>query len=270
MTGAIQPSVMYRRTPMKKFIPVAILLVLMLQTIAMGADNIRYAIFPAPPYMIGADHEASDVSGIDVDIVREIARRMDIEIEFIRCPWARCLELMQSGQADLLSSVWKRPEREVYLRYFDRPFLDQLPVTFYFKKGLEQVVNQYEDLYRLNSIGVLRGAGYFERFDQDTQLKKQEVTSQDQLFPMLMKGRFEAMAGYVPTENYRLVAEGYAGKIARSGYEFVENIPVYMAISRKSPLADRFDEFNRVNTALADEGVQAQIRNAYYRKFTPP
>jgi polar amino acid transport system substrate-binding protein len=85
--------------------------------------------------MIGADREGQDVSGIDVDIVREIARRMKLEIEYVRCPWARCLAMMQSGEADLLSSVWKRPEREACLRFFDTPFLDELPITFYFKKG---------------------------------------------------------------------------------------------------------------------------------------
>jgi len=254
---------------MKKYLCAVFFSVLMLQTSAFSGEKIRYAIFPAPPYMIGADREGKDVSGIDVDIAHEIARRMNLEIEFVRCPWARCLAMMQAGEADLLSSVWKRPERKAYLRYFDTPFLDQLPITFYFKKGSGRVVDKYEDLYHLNSIGVLRGAGYFERFDQDVKLKKQEVTSQDQLFPMLVNDRFEAMAGYVPTENYRMVVEGYAGKIERARYEFAENVPVYMAISKKSLLADRFDEFNQVNTALANEGVLIRIRDAYYQRYAP-
>ncbi len=254
---------------MNKYLCAVFFSVLILQTSTFSGEKIRYAIFPAPPYMIGADREGRDVSGIDVDIVREIAKRMNLEIEFIRCPWARCLAMIQSGEADLLSSVWKRPEREAYLLFFDTPFLDHLPITFYLKKGSGRVVNHYEDLYHLNSIGVLRGAGYFERFDQDTKLKKQEVTSQDQLFPMLMNDRFEAMAGYVPTENYRMVEEGYAGKIERARYEFSEKASVYMAISRKSPLADRFDEFNQVNTALANEGVLIRIRDMYYQRYTP-
>jgi polar amino acid transport system substrate-binding protein len=254
---------------MKKYLCAVFFSVLMLQTGAVGGDKIRYAIFPAPPYMIGEDREGQDVSGIDVDIVREIARRMKLEVEYVRCPWARCLAMMQSGEADLLSSVWKRPEREAYLRFFDTPFLDELPITFYFKKGSGRIIDKYEDLYLLNSIGVLRGAGYFNRFDKDAKLKKQEVTSQDQLLPMLMNDRFEAMAGYVPTENYRLVVEGYVGKIERAAYEFIENAPIYMAISRKSPLVGRFDEFNQVNSALANEGVLKRIRDVYYQRYEP-
>mgnify|MGYP000995049609 FL=1 len=38
-------------------------------------DNvIRYAVFPAPPYMIGADDENTPMTGIDVEIVQEIAQ----------------------------------------------------------------------------------------------------------------------------------------------------------------------------------------------------
>jgi polar amino acid transport system substrate-binding protein len=219
--------------------------------------------------MIGVNQEDQDVSGIDVDIVREISKRMNLELELVRCSWARCLHLMRSGDVDLLSSVWKRPEREEYLRYFDSPFLDHLPITFYVKKGSPLTIDTYEDLYHIKSIGVLRKASYFERFDLDDTLKKQEVSSQDQLFPMLLADRIEAIAGYVPTVNYRLVTEGYRGQIERTRYEFAEKVPVYMAMSKQSRLINRFDEFNQVNTALADEGILTLIRDKYYRQYTP-
>ena len=63
---------------------------------------IRYAVFPAPPYMIGVDDEQAAISGIDVAIVQEIARRLGREVVFVRCPWVRCLELMKNGDVDLV------------------------------------------------------------------------------------------------------------------------------------------------------------------------
>ncbi len=234
-----------------------------------AGETIRYAIFPAPPFMIGAETGASAVSGIDVEIVQAIAARLNLQIEFVRCPWLRCLDLLKSGEADILSSAYKKPEREEFMRYFDTPFLDQLPIAFYFKKGAGRVVAKYEDLYQLGTVGILRGASYFERFDNDPQVKKYDVASQDQLFPMLVRERFEVMAGYVPTENYRIVAEGYNGKIEKSTYEYHEPAAVYMAISKKSPLIARFDELNAVNTALFQEGVITRIIDAYYTKYRP-
>jgi polar amino acid transport system substrate-binding protein len=217
--------------------------------------------------MIGAGEENAVMSGIDVEIVQEIARRMDMRVEYLKCTWARCLELMKTGEADLLSSAYKKPDREAYLLYFSQPFLERLPIAFYFLKGKNYSVSAYEDIYQFGSIGVLNGASYFERFDQDTRAKKFEVTSQDQLFPMLLAGRLEAIAGYVPTENFRIAVGGYRDQIERSAFEYQEQALVYMALSKKSPLAARFDQFDQINQQLLDEGFIARIIDSYYEKY---
>ncbi len=232
-----------------------------------ASQTLKYAVFPAPPYMIGADDEKAEISGIDVDIAKEIAKQLNLKVEFIRCPWARCLDLMKKGEADLLSSAYKKPDREEYMHYLDIPFLDKLPIAFYYLKGKTYTIDKYEDIYQFQGIGILRGASYFEQFDKDTKAKKYEVTSQDQLFPMLLKERFEIMAGYVPTENYRIATEGYHDKVQRSKYEFAERADVYMAISKKSPLAPRIGEINKINKQLFDDGVITKIMNSYYEKY---
>ena len=235
------------------------------------AETLRYAVFPAPPYMMGAETEKADdrsASGIDVDIVREMARRMGLDLALVHCSWLRCLSLMENGEADLLSSAYKKPDREKYMDYLARPYLDSLPIAFYVKKGSGVRITDYADIYRLDSVGVLRGASYFAQFDQDTRVRKYEVASQDQLFPMLVSGRIQAMAGYVPTENYRLKAEGFAGQVERSAYVHDEKAEVYMAVSRKSPLAARLAEFNRVNEALFREGFIARVIREYYDRYS--
>ena len=228
---------------------------------------LRYAVFPAPPYMIGADDDNSLMSGIDVEIVQEIARRSQLKVEFIKCTWARCLELMKSGEADLLSSAYKKPDRKVYMTYFDQSYLDQLPIAFYTLKSKNVVVQKYEDIYQFDNIGVLRDASYFDRFDHDTHAKKFEVTSQEQLFPMLLTGRIDAMAGYVPTENYRLSTGGYRSQIERSTYVYQEQALVYMTISNLSPLLARLQELNQINSVLLTDGTISRIINAYYEKY---
>lgn len=230
-------------------------------------ETLKYAIFPAPPYMIGAGEDAGPVSGIDVDIVQEMARRMDLKVTFIRCTWTRCLELMKNGEVDLLSSAYKKPDREEYMLYFQQPFLSQLPIAFYYPGDKPYKIEKYEDIYQFERIGVLSGASYFERFDQDSQAKKVEVPSQDQLFPMLMAGRLDIMAGYIPTENYRLSVEGYSGKIVHSTYVYQEQALVYMAVSKKSPFAGRMAAFDEINKQLLDEGFIQKTIQAYYEKY---
>ncbi len=41
----------------------------------LNAETIKYAVFPAPPYMIGADNEKSILSGIDVEIFNKYYNR---------------------------------------------------------------------------------------------------------------------------------------------------------------------------------------------------
>ena len=233
----------------------------------VAGAKLRYAIFPAPPYMIGADETGTALSGIDVDIVQALASQLNVPVETIKCTWARCLELMQSGEADLLSSTYKQPDREAYMRYFDDPYLDQLPIAFYYLTGQPYTLATYSDLYTLPSVGVLAGASYFQRFDSDAAIHKVEVPSQDQLFPMLLRGRVAAIAGYVPTENYRIALEGYQDKVQRSTYTYSETALVYMALSRKSPFLARFDEINRANQQLLSNGQIARIVAAYYDRY---
>lgn len=229
---------------------------------------LRYAVFPAPPYMIGVGNEQTTISGIDVDIVQEIARQLQLKVEYVHCTWERCLELMKNGEVDLLSSVYKKPEREEYMLYLNAPYLDRLPIAFYYLKDKNYHIQSYEDLYQFERVGVLQGAGYFERFDQDTRIKKFEVPSQDQLFPMLIAGRLDIIAGYVPTENYRLLTEGYQDQIERSSYEFQELIPVYMSISKNSAfMSARLDDFNRINEQLIKNGFIKGIIDAYYARY---
>jgi polar amino acid transport system substrate-binding protein len=209
-------------------------------------------------------------SGIDVDIVRELARRTHMDVTIIRCPWLRCLKLMETGEADLLSSAYKKPEREQYMQYFDHAYLDRLPIAFYVRKDSDIQINAYEDLYRLDRpVGVLRGASYFPRFDGDTLLKKAEISTQDQLFPMLVGRRLDVIAGYVPTANFRLITEGYQSRVRKSQFEYSERADVYMAVSKKSPLLKRFKELNDINTILLAQGVLQRIRESYYEKYSP-
>lgn len=234
------------------------------------AETLDYAVFPAPPFII-VDKIGNNESyrGIDVDIVTEIARRMKLEVRFLDCSWKRCLNLMENGWADVLTSAYKKPEREVFLDYFAQPYLDNLSVAFYFRSDAKYVIDKYEDLYRFKDIGVLKGASYFDRFDKDVKLSKYEVIKQDQLFPMVFNGRFDIMAGYVPTENYRLVVEGYKGKIAKSKYEYRGSEAVYMAISKKSKFAGRMAEIDRINNELKASGFIEETINRYYASYRP-
>lgn len=234
---------------------------------AIQSETIRYAVFPAPPYMIGADDEKSELSGIDVEILNEIAKRANLEIEYIRCPWVRALELLKSGKADILSSVYKKNEREEFMIYFDKPFLNELPIAFYYRKNSGIMIKKYSDLYKYQNIAVLRGASYFPKFDSDRKISKYTVASQEQIYPMLIHKRVQVMAGYMPTENYFLTVNNYTDLIEKSPYTYNEKSKVYMSVSKKSGLAKKIQLLNKINNDLYHEGFINKVVNKYYNKY---
>jgi len=250
---------------LKNFYLSSIIIVIM--SPCLWSETIKYAVFPAPPYMIGADRQDSDLKGIDVEIINEIAKRANLKVEYIRCPWVRALELMKSGKADILSSVYKRPEREEFMLYFDKPFLNKLPIAFYYRKDSGISITKYSDLYKYQNIAVLRGASYFPKFDTDRLINKYEVASQEQIFPMLVHKRVQVMAGYMPTENYYITINNYKDIIKQSPYVYNERAKVYMAISKKSALSKRMGLFNKINNELYREGFTAKVVKKYYNMY---
>jgi polar amino acid transport system substrate-binding protein len=167
----------------------------------------------------------------------------------------------------MLSSAFKTPERETFLAYFHDPYLRSLPIGFYTWSGSGIEVQKYEDLAKARSIGVLNDASYFDRFDRDKGLPKVKVPSQDQLFPMLVGRRIDLIAGYVDTEDYRLVVEGYRGRVTRMAYTVDAPVEVYMALSRASPLAARLSEFDAVNKSLLEEGLIQKMIESYKHRY---
>lgn len=247
------------------YLSAAAVLLTLIAAPARSEPVLRYAVFPAPPFMI-YDERGDGASGIDVEIVTELAKRCGFSVRIIRAPWLRCLDLVRDGEADIISSAYRKSDREAYITFFDAPFLKALPIAFYTLSG-HRNISRYEDIYEAGTVGVLRGASYFERFDNDSRVKKAEVSSQEFLFPMLLKGHIDVMAGYVPTENYNIAIKGLKGKVVKSTFEYPSGGTVYIGMSRKSPFAADFSALNRAHAQMLRDGTISAIVKKYYDRY---
>jgi len=248
----------------KKNILMCILAVSILGTVC--GEVIRYAVFPAPPYMIiGEEHGREVFSGIDVEIITELARRTGNRITFLSAPWARCIEMLKAGDADLISSVYKTGEREAFLSYFSKPYLTELPVAFYSLASDPFKIDTYDDLRSIPLIGVLRNASYFRQFDEDSTLQKFPVKNQELLYPMLLAKRISVFAGYVPTENYFIRKNGYEGQIIQSSFVFSDPNFVFFAVSKAGRSLALLQQLDAGFAAMLAEGQIDAIIDTYYR-----
>jgi len=149
-----------------------------------GPEKLRVGMVNWPPAKIV---ENGRFGGTDVLMLEELAQRVGIVVEYIECPWRRCLVMLEAGDVDLISSITKSPERERYLQFIEPPYRNGYDIFFY-TRGTD--LTRYEDLQGL-AIGLIRGGAYFDRFDQDRSLAKFAVTREDQLIEMLSRGRLE-------------------------------------------------------------------------------
>ncbi len=88
-------------------------------------------------------------SGIDVEILNELARRANIKLRYKHFPFKRIFKMLQSGKADIVCSIIRTAEREKFLHFIETPYLTDIPKVFYLQKGKKEVLQKSGDLHQL-------------------------------------------------------------------------------------------------------------------------
>ncbi len=201
-------------------------------SMSLYASTIKVGIEHWPPYsIINKDVLNYQVSGIDINIIKVLGDHLGSELILIRCPFKRCLRMIESGDLDMLSSLQKTPEREVYMHFLTPNYYTSNKV-FYMLKRLNHSIETYNDLYKL-SIGVTLGHHNAPKFDADTQLDKHNVSASHQLYKMLLNERFDTFIGVETSVDYFLQERNLKQQIEKGSFGF-EGTKGYLAISKKS------------------------------------
>lgn len=136
-----------------------LMLSLLLQSAtALSDDRTRFCYVDWAPYTETRDGVAQ---GITISIIREAARVLGREIEFVKRSWKECLEKVKEGEFD---AILDAAEREAYLQgpTSFNSYIDTFWVTN------ESNISRYEQL-RGNKISLVEGYHYDDRLM--TQLK---------------------------------------------------------------------------------------------------
>jgi polar amino acid transport system substrate-binding protein len=241
-------------------IPVALILLVLLGGRLVSAEQAKLTVAFEhwPPMKIV---EGGSFGGIDAAILREIANRLDIEFEFEMCSWSRCIELIRSGHADLITSIAKTPDREEFMYFIEPPHNTKLDIAFYIQKGSGDTIKEYEDLYR-SPIGVIMGSVYFEKFDADLDIIKLEVSNEEGLLRILEGGRVELIIGMEINMDYLIALKGMRERIEKAPYRITIESPSYMAVSKNSPfLATVAAPLSAVVSQMVETGEIENIEN---------
>ncbi|MCW8997071.1 MAG: transporter substrate-binding domain-containing protein, partial [Psychromonas sp.] len=208
----------------------------------------------APPFRI---IEGKHFSGIYFDMLKEIAKRTNLEIEFVNQPFKRALKSMKNGTADIMFGPNKTPEREVYMQYVNVP-LAKINKVFYVNPD-SSVITKYEDLQN-KEIAICRGNIYFQRFDRDLSLKKRPVNKYEQAIKMLVKKRVDVVI--IPEQEGEHLLQQLGVKLKKSPF-VVAGKSSYITISKKSSALKLQNKIQEAMKQMDADGTVQKILNRY-------
>ncbi len=221
------------------------------------AEDIEVCVDPYPPFKI-VDSSGVVTGGVDIELTDALSKSMRLTPKYTSLPWARCLRYLENGNADLVSGITKNKEREKYLFYIEPPYKTKSVKVFYVNRGDEGKFQTYDDIYN-STIGILRNAKYFEKFDTDIEITKYELSDELNGFKMLKLERIDAFITTEEVGDYLIESNGYSNDFGKAEYKYNQSVAVYFALSKKSKYSLRLDQFEASVVSLNEKGVFQKI-----------
>ncbi len=212
-------------------------------TIIVGANH-------APPYRI---IENGERTGLYVEIFEEIAERLGWEVHYREAPFRRVLRMVQQGEVDVMLGPLETEERAELMEFVAPAFPPERRLFFYLNK--EHSIERYADLYG-RAIGVLEGASYFPRFDDDEDLLKEPAPRYENLMLMLQKGRVDVV---IAPELVGLYAVEKLGLDVEVSPFFVPGERSYIAVAKNSPVIQYADDIRAALKLIEMEGIHEDL-----------
>lgn len=226
----------------------------------IGAQNISLVAVVEvwPPYRIEAEE---GLSGIDIDLLQIIEDELEVQIEIQRRPFARALEMIRSGNADIIPGIAYTEDRDEYIRYSASSY-SVVQSVFYAHKDLAPRIRKYEDLYNYR-IGYSLNSAYFEPFNSDEELSKLGLSTEAQALKMLELGRVDVIIGTNPNLAYDISRGNLSGELLQTAYVPEPNTPLYLGFPDNGKHPELYRQIDTILHTLIRDGRLESILDSY-------
>lgn len=213
------------------------------------------------PYRIGTNERPEEWTGIDVDLVREIEKRLSVKIAIKSAPWSRCLEMIKLGQADIMTGVAWTAERAAEMAYVPTSYSSVRP-AFYAIKGKGSAIRSYADLAG-KKIGQSTNSAYFEPYNTDASLNKISVRDEETILRMLAAGRIDLAVGTEPNLGWDAARFGLRDLVEPTAWQPEQVTPLYLVIPERQKLAGLDKRLDVCLREMMSDGTMATILAKY-------
>lgn len=221
-----------------------------------------------PPFSF---YENNILKGIDVEIINEISKRLNLNIVIETLPWARVISELKNGDLDAAFSLYYVEDRKEFLFYLAIMHYDNLGIMA--RKDNIFIYKSTEDLF---SKKIGKGAGVFvsdefQKAKEDGKITVEEINDTEMgNIKKLIAKRLDAVIGVAETMKY------YAKNLKPDNElvivtNFIEsNRPGYLVFSKRSVFSndDRLlGNISKEITEIMTDGTYLKIRDNYDRFY---
>lgn len=216
-----------------------------------------------PP--MGFKDEKNEIVGFDIDLAKEVAKRLGREVEFKAIDWNSKEAELKSGRVDILWNGLDITDKRKENMLFSEPYMDNRQIVFVAKNGKVAVAGEADLAGKI--IGTQSGGTTEEYFENKPELKasmKEVKYYPDYInaFMDLENGRLDAVVGdeiigryYISKHPDEIQAiDTVIGTVSQFGIAF-----------RKDDQKLR-DEVQKVFDEMKADGTVAKISEKWFAK----
>lgn len=214
-----------------------------------------------PP--MGFRDENNEITGFDVDLAKEAAKRLNREVEFKPIDWSSKEAELKSGRVDVLWNGLDITEDRKKNMLFSDPYMDNRQILFVTKGSS---INTLADLQG-KTVGTQSGSTGEENLNKDQALKdslKEVKVYPDYIaaFMDLENGRIDAIVGDEITGRYYMNKHPDKFEARDIVIGDVTSFGIGFAMDNKSLR----DEVQKVLDEMKKDGTMAQISEKWFGK----
>ena len=216
---------------------------------------------PYPPYVLSDGNKQGP--GIDMEIAVKVLSNLGVKTKIQLVPFKRALSMLETGEADLTTTLSFREDRDAYLLW-STPYRTDTAYVFYTLKGSSYIPKSLADLSK-HKLGVIAGFTYPEALGKIPELTKVEAQDTEKLVAMLLAGRFEVMIVNSIVGKYELTDTGKRGEVQQAGFELrgADAKGTVMGFSKKKNLGPLVEAFNKELKKMIADGSLDKIEKRY-------
>lgn len=218
-----------------------------------------------PPYVY-QDAAEAEPKGLAVEVLQQAFARLKQPISIRIYPWARSIKMIEDGEADAIFTAYKTSERERFADYSLEVLMPQVVSLFVLRESKIEFDGNLANLAHYQ-FGVVRKISYGQVFDQaikSGQLSKLDyATSGEQNMLKLINGRFDILVSNKYGAWDILYQKAWQSRV-RELQPAVENVPSYIAFSKKRNLTKLRDQLDLVLREMKLDGSYDAIVQRYF------